>query len=87
LLLALASCLYGCPADAPIPIVPTRDNPCGRGNFLCEDGNCCPEGYTCGGGQHSVGVPAGMCEFVEQNDYSVRKSDAGIRSVPQWSPK
>jgi hypothetical protein len=64
LLLALAAC-----ADAPIPIVPTPGNPCGRTGVACATQHtCCDEGETCGGEPASVGCPAGECCFIGEDD-------------------
>jgi hypothetical protein len=71
------------------PPKPTPDSPCGLG-VQCEDGLCCFEGSTCAG-PHSVGVPPGMCEFIEPNDYSARRDGGELyvcrsASSPEKAP-
>lgn len=86
-LVALAFALAAIDACSPDswdkPNAPTKDQPCGNG-VVCENGNCCPEGFTCAG-PHSVGVPAGMCEFIDDGTLSGAR-DAGPRIVPQRKP-
>ena len=79
--------LDSCGADAPIPIVPTPDNPCGRNGVVCEtQHSCCSEGETCGGEPASVGCPGGMCCDIDNGLLGAAR-DAGQRVVPQRIPR
>jgi hypothetical protein len=74
---ALILCGGGCRLDSwDAPPKPTPVSPCALG-VVCEDGNCCFEGSTCAG-PHSTGVPAGMCEFIEPNDYEARRGGSDL---------
>jgi hypothetical protein len=67
------------------PPKPTPDAPCGLG-VVCEDGSCCPQGFTCAG-PHSAGVPVGMCEFIEPTEGMARRDGGTVtRTVPQRVP-
>lgn len=55
--------LLACSAtwNAPLPVSPTPDAPCGVTGVVCGGGMCCAEGERCGAAGTSC--PAGECCF------------------------
>jgi hypothetical protein len=70
ILFAAHGCLEKWDAVDPRSQAKTADDPCGPLWGVCLDmqgkdnGSCCPDGETCGGGKYSVGCPAGQCCYV-----------------------
>jgi hypothetical protein len=75
--------------QAPIPINPTKDAPCGNGAYqMCPDHGCClAYDEVCGQAGHACG--AGECCFVGQGPMFGASRDGGThpRSRPELTPE
>jgi hypothetical protein len=73
----------GCSADwnAPHPVTPDPDNPCGVYWYSCSPGKCCYYTDDC--------RPSGGCAFggVQGPTWGATIPDAGRREYPQQTPE
>jgi hypothetical protein len=85
---ALAVALVAACANDPLPTTPAPGYPCGVAYVACTgpdgalNGMCCDQDNTCGGGQFSVGCPAGMCCYIGPGSFEQRR-----RPTPQKAPR
>lgn len=82
--LSMCACIEKWDAVNPKSQQPVAGNPCGPLWFPCLDmngadnGACCSEGTTCGGGNGSVGCPADSCCNIRQAPDELRSGDSGV---------
>jgi hypothetical protein len=83
LVLSMCACIEKWDAVDPNSRKPIAGNPCGNLGVPCFDmnglqnGDCCSEGTTCGGGKWSVGCPADSCCDIREIPEELKYSDSG----------
>jgi|HubBroStandDraft_4_1064222.scaffolds.fasta_scaffold598380_2 hypothetical protein len=97
---AVAACAAACvdkwDAVDPRSQQAVSGNPCGNLWHVCydmagkDDGTCCPETTTCGGGKWSVGCGVDSCCYLGQSEPEARRTDGGVDGAPvlrTWGAK